>query len=144
MILSERRGRDDQRPTFRKQHRKHPALSKHKTRKRDLSENSEFAIYQIMGWKHRNIIVKATNSPTQGQPNPRKNGLKSGIWATFSHSKYFFVGWDWFYIGNRLQETQSNRILRKHPDGLIIHWRWGWGFLISCVRFAPNSGTPQR
>ena len=23
--------------------------------------------------------------------------------------------WDWFYIGNRLQETQPNQVLRKHP-----------------------------
>ena len=34
---------------------------------------------------------------------PKKNQAKNGIWATFSHSKHFFVGWDWFYIGNRLQ-----------------------------------------
>ena len=40
--------------------------------------------------------MKPTNSPTQGQPNPRKNRLKSGSWATFSQSKYFYVGWDWF------------------------------------------------
>ena len=25
------------------------------------------------------------------------------------------MGWDWFYIGNRLQETKPNQILRKHP-----------------------------
>ena len=31
-----------------------------------------FAIYQILlGWKNINIIMKPTNSPTQGQPNPR-------------------------------------------------------------------------
>ena len=40
--------------------------------------------------------MKPTNSPTRGQPNPIKIMLKSGIWATFSHSEYFFVGWDWF------------------------------------------------
>ena len=33
-----------------------------------------------------NIIMKPTNFPPQGQPNPRKIRLKSGIWATFSHS----------------------------------------------------------
>ena len=43
-------------------------------------------------------------------PNPRKIRLRSGIWATFSQSKCFFVGWDWFYIGNRLQETYPNQI----------------------------------
>ena len=38
----------------------------------------------------------------------------------FSHRKYFFVGWNWFYIGNRLQETQPNQIVRKHPIGRLI------------------------
>ena len=33
--------------------------------------------------KHTNIIMKPLNSPTQGEPNLRKIGLKSGIWATF-------------------------------------------------------------
>ena len=43
--------------------------------------------------KHINIIMKPTNSPTQGQPNPRKiRFIKVAFWATFSHSKYFFVG----------------------------------------------------
>ena len=51
-----------------------------------------------------NIIMKPTNSPTQGQPNPRK--IKVAFWATFfPTAKYFFVGWDWFCIGNRLQQT---------------------------------------
>ena len=64
-----------------------------------------------------NIIMKPFNSPTQGQPNPRKNRLKVAIGAaTFSHSKYFFVGWDWFYIGNRLPD----QILPKQPN-IIIH-----------------------
>ena len=36
--------------------------------------------------------------------------------ATFNHSKYFFVVWDWRYIGNRLQKTQPNQNLRKHPN----------------------------
>ena len=40
--------------------------------------------------------------PTQ----PKKNGVRNGVWATFfPHRKYFFVGYDWFYIGNTLQET---------------------------------------
>ena len=42
------------------------------------------------------------------------------MWATLSHSKYYFVGWDWFYIGNRLQDTQPNQILRKYPI-IITH-----------------------
>ena len=53
--------------------------------------------------------MKPTNSPTQGQPNPRKKQAKSGNWAIFPHSKVFFVGWDWFYIGNRLQKPNPTK-----------------------------------
>ena len=64
------------------------------------------AIHRIMlAWKTY-IVMKPTNSPTQGHPNLRKKGLKikSGVWATFSHIKYFFVGRDWFY---RKQTTRN-------------------------------------
>ena len=61
------------------------------------------------------MIMKPTNSPAQGQPNRQKNSLKVAFWAAFSHSKYFFVGWDWFYIGNRLQETQLNQKSPQNP-----------------------------
>ena len=30
------------------------------------------------------------------------------------------MGWDWFYIGNTLQETRLNQILRKHPIYYIL------------------------
>ena len=48
-----------------------------------------------LGWvgKYIHITVKPTNSPNQGQPNPRKNSFKK--WYLdhfFSHSKYFFRG----------------------------------------------------
>ena len=36
--------------------------------------------------KHIGKFMKSTNSPTQGQPNPKKTWVKSGIWATFPHS----------------------------------------------------------
>ena len=36
--------------------------------------------------KHRTITMKPTNSPTQGQPNPKKKRVEGGTWATFSHS----------------------------------------------------------
>ena len=36
--------------------------------------------------KHMNIIMKPTNSPTQGQPNLRKY-VKNGIRVIFAHSK---------------------------------------------------------
>ena len=67
------------------------------------------------GGKHVNITMKPTNSPTQGQPNPRKIRFKSGILGHFFPQQIFFVGWDWFYMGNSLRETQSNQIFRKHP-----------------------------
>ena len=73
--------------------------------------------YTRLCWvrKHVNATMKPTNSPTQGQPNPRKIRLKVAFWAAFSHRKYFFVGWDSFYIGGRLRETHPNQFLRKHP-----------------------------
>ena len=40
--------------------------------------------------KHVNIMTKPTNSPTQGQPNPRKKYVKSGIWATFLPTTNYF------------------------------------------------------
>ena len=58
--------------------------------------------------KRINIVMKPTNSPTQGQPNPRKIRLKVALGLLFP-TVFFFVGWDWFYIGNRLQETQPTR-----------------------------------
>ena len=95
--------------------------------------------------KHTNVIMKPTNSPTQGQLNPRKIRLKvvfGPFFSTantlfrglalvlyrkqtrnltqlnprkirlkvvfgpfFSTANTFFVGWDWFYIGKRIQEN---------------------------------------
>ena len=49
--------------------------------------------------KHINISMKATDSPTQGQPNPREKKAKSGHWGTFSHSK----------LGLVLQRKQATR-----------------------------------
>ena len=71
-----------------------------------------FAIYQILlGRKAYEYYVKPTNSPTQGQPNPRKIRLKAAFEPTFSHSRIFlFVGWDRCNTGNGLQETQPNQI----------------------------------
>ena len=63
-----------------------------------------FAISQIlMGWKQYEYCYETVELPNPRPTQPKKNQAKSGIWATFSHSKYFFVGWDWFYIGNRIQ-----------------------------------------
>ena len=73
-----------------------------------------FAMYQLLCWvgKHENIIMKLTNSPNPRptQPEKKKKVKKSGNRVTFPHSQYFFVGWDWFYTGNRLPRnlTQPN------------------------------------
>ena len=65
--------------------------------------NRVFAIYQLC-WVENNTntnITKPTNSPTQ-----EKIRFKRHLGPLFfSHSNYFLVGWDWFYIGNRLQKT---------------------------------------
>ena len=62
--------------------------------------------------------MKPTNSPTQGQPSPRKNRLKSGIWGHFfPHCKYFFSG-----SGLILYRKQATRNPTQ-PNSLVInHW----------------------
>ena len=68
------------------------------------------AIFFKFCWvrKHVSIIMKPTNSPTQGQPNPRKLRLKSGILGPFiPTATYFFVGWDWFYTWYRKKTTRN-------------------------------------
>ena len=90
------------------------------SRFREMNEFTQPTLYILAlssCWvgKHVTTIVKPTNSPTQGQPNPRTVRFKSWhLGHFFPTANYFFVGWDWFYIGNRLQETQPNQILRKH------------------------------
>ena len=52
--------------------------------------------------------MKPSNSPTQGQPNPRKNRLKSGIWATFFPQQIVFRG-----LGLVLYRKQTTRNLTQ-------------------------------
>ena len=65
--------------------------------------------------------MKPTNSPTQGQLNPRKKiMLKVAFRPLFSHSIYIFrgLGFDLYRkqtTRNRIQETESNQKLRQHP-----------------------------
>ena len=64
--------------------------------------------------------MKPTNSPTPGQPNPRKNRLKVAFGPLFPTANTLsWVGID-FYVGNRLQEIQPNQILRKHPVNIRV------------------------
>ena len=59
-----------------------------------------FAIYQtVLGWKTCiNNIMKPTNSPTQGQPNPIIMRSKVALRPLFPTSNKFWVGWDLFFI----------------------------------------------
>ena len=77
-----------------------------------------FAIYQIC-WvgKHINIILEPTNSPPQDQTNPRKARLKVAFRTLFPKAIFFFVGWDWFYVGKQTTRNPNpNQLVRKHPD----------------------------
>ena len=75
-----------------------------------------FATYLIMsGWKTCKQWYENDEPPNPRPTQPKKNQVKSGVWATFSHSKQFLVGWDRLHIGKRLQEIQPSQILRKHP-----------------------------
>ena len=66
-----------------------------------------FAIYQIMfGWKTYEYYHETDELPNPTLTQPKKKKLKSGIWAIFFFpQQIIFVGRDWFYIGNKLQET---------------------------------------
>ena len=77
------------------------------------------AIYQIMlGWKTHEHYHETDEIPIPRPTQPKKKQVKSGIWATFSHSKMIFAGWDWFYMGNRIQENKPDQIIRKHGNVL--------------------------
>ena len=62
--------------------------------------------YYKLCWvgKHVNIIMKPTNSPTHGQPNPRKFGLKVAIGPLFPTASIF----SWVGIGFT-QETDCKK-----------------------------------
>ena len=79
------------------------------------------------------VIMKPTNFPTQGQPNPRKKWLKVAFGPLFPITNIFFVGWDWFYVGNRLRETFPKQILRKHPSGISYSALLTYWSIISCL-----------
>ena len=67
--------------------------------------------------------MKPTNSPTQGQPSPRKKWLKGAFGPLFpTASKFSWV--DWFYTGDRLQETQPKQFFRKHPIIFVFFFCW--------------------
>ena len=69
--------------------------------------------------------MKPTNSPTQGQPNPRKNRLKVAFGPLFPTAKYYFVGWDWFQIGNTEQTTRNPTQSNSPQTPLCIRVTFG-------------------
>ena len=73
-------------------------------------------IYQILlGWKPYKYYYETDQLPNPRPTQPKEKWVKSGILGHFCPQEiFFFVGWDWFYIGNRLQETEPNQILGKH------------------------------
>ena len=105
--------------------------------------------FTILCWvgKHANIIMKPTNSPTQGQPKPKKYLVKSGIWATVFPQEGNF---SWVGIGfvqdNNTARSLSHPILRKQLiifSGLFTVWFF---FRCGAVRcgFAFNKIAPNR
>ena len=105
--------------------------------------------FTILCWvgKHANIIMKPTNSPTQGQPKPKKYLVKSGIWATVfpQEGNFSWVGIG-FVQGNNTARSLSHPILRKQLiifSGLFTVWFF---FRCGAVRcgFAFNKIAPNR
>ena len=68
----------------------------------------------LLGWKTYKYYYETDELPN---PRPTQNQEKSGekFGPLFSTANNFFVGWDWFYIGKKLHETQPKQIHRKHP-----------------------------
>ena len=63
------------------------------------------------------IIMKPSNSPTQGQPNPRKIGFKVAFWATFFPQRIVFRG-----LGLVLYRKQTTRNLTRpnYPQNTLL------------------------
>ena len=77
-----------------------------------------FRFYNILlGYKNMYlvIIMKSTNPPTQGQPNPRKIRLQVAFGPLFPPANKFSWVSIVFFRGNIFKETQPGQILRKHP-----------------------------
>ena len=71
--------------------------------------NRVLAIYQIMlGWKTCKHYYETDELPNPRPTQPKKEQVKSCIWATFSHSKYFLRG-----MGQVLYRKQTTRNLTQ-------------------------------
>ena len=84
--------------------------------------------------KHINIIMKPTNSPTQGQPNPRQNRLKEAFGplfcVTFFPQQIIFRGLGLVLYRNRTTRNLTQpKIVRKHlNNSSISHFKNGSSF----------------
>ena len=87
-----------------------------------------FAIYQIpLGWKTCKYYYETDELPNPRPTQPKKKWVTSGVWATFSHRRMFFGGLGLILYGNKLQETQPNQTLCKHPNVIwLANWLIGW------------------
>ena len=91
-----------------------------------------------------NIFVKPTNSPTQDQPDPRKNRLKVAFWTTFFPQQIIFRG-----LGLVLYRKQTTRNLTQpiSQETAYYHHRVcdcrGVCYLTYRRWYAPCTGAPQ-
>ena len=70
----------------------------------------------MLGWKTHNNIMKPTNSPTQGQPNPRKIRLKVALGPLFPTANYIsWVGID-FIQETGYKKPNPINFSRKNPN----------------------------
>ena len=70
----------------------------------------------LLGWKtYKYYYTESDELPNPRPTQPKNNQVKSGILATLSPQQIVFRGVGLIYVGNIIQETQPNQILRKHP-----------------------------
>ena len=68
--------------------------------------NRVFAIYQIMlGWKAHEYYYEIDEPPNPRPIQPKKKKFKVAFAPLIPHSKQLFVGWDRFYMQNRLHKS---------------------------------------
>ena len=103
--------------------------------------------YSKLCWvgKRVNIIMKPTNSPSQGQPNPRKSRLKVAFGPLFPTANCFFRGLGLIFVWKTdYKKPNPTKFPIKHPNCLLIYIYivcmsdpfWGrstWGSRLSSV-----------
>ena len=80
--------------------------------------------YSKLCWvgKRVNIIMKPTNSPSQGQPNPRKSRLKVAFGPLFPTANCFFRGLGLIFVWKTdYKKPNPTKFPIKHPNCLLIY-----------------------